>query len=376
MEFDSCWDGRKLPSHVSFTGDQYPKVTTHFNNHSKVTNITRQFSFDFPFAQGEPEAAALFRTELEDFQVYEELGFSFSGEGEHLCLQIEKRGENTHWIAQLLAQFYGVDEVAIGYCGLKDRRAVTRQWFSVHLPNTDEVNRPELPSAPQYQLLSSARHCKKLRRGIHEANRFVIRLRQVQGGQEATESRLQQVVEQGVPNYFGEQRFGINGGNLLEADRLLAEQYGANRHRGRGKRSSSKGGSPKGGLYLSAARSYLFNLVLAERIRQGCWASPLEGEDKPAGPLWGRGRSGEPAAVREIEEAVLSSWQDWTNSMEFSGLQQERRPLVLHPEGLSWQWYASKEAGNDNMDLELSFALPSGGYATSVLREMIQLQVL
>jgi len=224
--------------------------------------------------------------------------------------------------------------------------------------------------------LSSVRHHKKLRRGIHEANRFVIRLRQVQGDREAMESRLQQVVEQGVPNYFGEQRFGINGGNLLEADRLLAEQYGSNRQRGRRKQGSSKGGSPKGGLYLSAARSYLFNLVLAERIRQGCWVSSLEGEEKPTGPLWGRGRSGEPAPVREIEEAVLSLWQDWMNSMEFSGLQQERRSLVLHPEGLSWQWFTSEEGGNDYMDLKLSFALPSGGYATSVLRELTQLQVL
>ena len=127
---------------------------------------------------------------------------------------------------------------------------------------------------------------------------------------------------------------------------------------------------------MSAARSYLFNLVLAERIRQGCWMSPLEGEEKPAGPLWGRGRSGEPTGVREIEEAVLSPWHNWMNSMDFSGLQQERRSLVLHPEGLSWQWFASEEGGDDNMDLELSFALPSGGYATSVLRELTQLQVL
>ena len=330
----------------------------------------------FPFAQGKPEATALFRTELEDFQVYEELGFSFSGEGEHLCLHIEKRGENTRWIAQLLAQFYGVDEVAIGYCGLKDRRAVTRQWFSVHLPKTDEGNLPELPSAPEYQLLSSARHHKKLRRGIHEANRFVIRLRQVQGDREAMESRLQQVAEQGVPNYFGEQRFGINGGNLPEADRLLAEQYGENRQRGRRKPGSGKGGSPKGGLYLSAARSYLFNLVLAERIRQGSWMLPLGEEVKPTGPLWGRGRSGESAAVREVEGAALTSWQDWMNSMEFSGLQQERRSLVLYPEKFSWQWFTSEEGGKSIADLELSFALPSGGYATSVLRELAQLQVL
>jgi tRNA pseudouridine13 synthase len=267
-----------------------------------------------------------------------------------------------------LAQFYGVDEVAIGYCGMKDRRAVTRQWFSVHLPKEAGVE-PTLPEAPSYKVLSVGRHNKKLRRGVHSANHFVIRLRQVKGDREELESRLQLVAEQGVPNYFGEQRFGIEGGNLPEADRLLAEQYGGGRQKGRRKRVS-----PRGGIYLSAARSYLFNLVLAERIKQGSWAYSLDGEETATGPLWGRGRSAESEAVREIEAAVLSDWRDWTNALEFSGLQQERRSLVLKPEGLSWQWFSSTEESTNKLDLELSFALPSGGYATSVLRELTQLQ--
>lgn len=328
---------------------------------------------DFPFSLGPPVATALFRTELEDFQVDEELGFPLLGEGEHLCLHVEKRGENTRWVAQLLAEYFGVEEVAIGYCGLKDRRAVTRQWFSVHLPKGSVFdgldNGAVLPEVAEYKVLSLNRHNKKLRRGVHQANRFQIRLREVAGEREAIEARLQKIAEQGVPNYFGEQRFGINGGNLQQADKLLAEQYGVNRQRGRRKSSS-----PKGGLYLSAARSYLFNLVLAERIRQGTWANPLIEEAAPAGPMWGRGRSCEPTAVRELEGRVLSAWQDWTNALEFSGLKQERRSLILNPNQLSWQWMSSENDCDCCPDLVLSFSLTSGGYATSVLRELSQLQ--
>ncbi len=314
------------------------------------------------------------------------LDFPFSGEGEHLCLHIEKRGENTRWVAKLLAEFFDVDEVAIGYCGLKDRRAVTRQWFSVHLPNTPGVTWPDptIIEVPEYKVLTSCLHNKKLRRGMHKKNRFVIRLREIQGEKEALETRLQQILQQGVPNYFGEQRFGIDGGNLPEADRLLRREYGADRKKGRRKR-----GSPRGGIYLSAARSYLFNLVLAERIRQNCWQSLMEGEGScsgesnssvgqvtvadTTGPMWGRGRSSEPEAVRKLEQSVLADWQEWTNALEFSGLQQERRPLVLHPEGLSWEWLTSESNLEEGRDLELSFALSSGSFATSVLRELFTL---
>lgn len=339
----------------------------------------------------------MFRTEFEDFKVDEVLGFTFSGEGEHLCLHIEKRGDNTRWVAKLLAEHFDVDEMAIGYCGLKDRRAVTRQWFSVHLPNRPDVTLPNVLDldalglkVQKYQVLESCRHHKKLRRGMHQANSFVIRLRQIQDDREALEKRLQQVLEQGVPNYFGEQRFGIDGGNLIEADVLLRTQYGADRKRDSGKkRGRGKQGSPRGGIYLSAARSYLFNLVLAERVKHGNWFDLLEGaveegsvgdtvdgdtlESKIAtGPMWGRGRSNVPEAVREFEQLVLSDWQDWTNAMEFSGLQQERRSLVLNPEELSWQWLPSDKGSA--IDLELSFSLASGCFATSVLRELIQLK--
>lgn len=385
--FDSWGDVRKLPATLFHVTNPYPKVTL----------ISRQFSLDFPFAFGLPEVSALFRVEYEDFKVDEILGFQFSGEGEHLCLHIEKRGENTRWVAKLLAEHFDVDEMAIGYCGLKDRRAVTRQWFSVHLPNTPDASVPNMKT-PEFQVLESCRHHKKLRRGMHRANSFVIRLRQVQGERDELEARLRRVAEQGVPNYFGEQRFGIDGGNLTKADHLLRAQYGADRKPDQGKKGSGKKrgrgkrGSPRGGIYLSAARSYLFNLVLAERVRQSEWACFVEEEASTAaiagtGPMWGRGRSNATESVREFEQSVLSDWQDWTNALEFSGLQQERRSLVLNPEGLSWHWLINKEISSEEspckeqyskegstQDLELTFTLPTGTFATSILRELCRLE--
>ena len=290
--------------------------------------------------------------------MFEQLGFEPSGEGEHLLLHIEKRNQNTRWVAKLLAEALSVGERAIGYCGLKDRRAISRQWFSVHTPDMPE----QLDPGTDVSVLSSVRHHKKLRRGMHQGNDFIIRLRNFSGNKGAAEQRLNTITAQGVPNYFGEQRFGIAGGNLQEADKLLVNASDRNRRHRKGKNRRQQ----KGGIYLSAARSYLFNLVLAQRVCSGSWDKPLEEEGVPQGPLWGRGRSSAPEQVRILEQSVLADWQSWCNGLEFSGLQQERRSLVLRPECFQWQWL-----GND---LQLSFSLPPGAYATAVLQEIAQLK--
>ena len=311
-----------------------------------------------PFAYGKPVCESQFRVEPEDFQVREQLGFDLSGDGEHLCLCVEKRNQNTRWVARQIAQALTVQEMDIGFCGMKDRRAVTSQWFSVHTANTPK----QLSLGDGIEVLALTRHHKKLRRGVHGANDFVIRLRDVVGDRGDIEDRLQKIALQGVPNYFGEQRFGINGGNLIEAEKLLARIS-----QPPGKRRRGRNSQQRGGIYLSAARSYLFNQVLARRVADDTWHTPFTDEGTPEGPLWGRGRSRAGAAVRALEEAVLAGWNDWCHSLEFSGLQQERRVLVLLPEDFRWQWL-----GNH---LELAFSLPSGGYATSVLREVSQLLV-
>lgn len=329
---------------------------------------SRQFTLDFPRALGEPLGSALFRQHPEDFQVTERLGFEPSGEGEHLCLYVEKRGQNTRWVAGMLADYFGVDEMAVSYCGMKDRHAVTRQWFSVHLPGTQEDPAISEPKLSDCKILTIARHHKKLRRGMHADNHFVIRLRQLEGDIPAMEQRLGVIAAQGVPNYFGEQRFGREGGNLLEADRQLKSRAAESQQR----RRKSRQPASRGGMYLSAARAYLFNLVLAERVRQGSWNLSMDGEVDPSGPLWGRGRSQAPEQVRELESQVLQPWQDWCHGMEFSGLSQERRPLLLMPGEFSWQWLNQPETEQD--DLELSFSLPTGCFATALLREVAELQ--
>ena len=318
------------------------------------------FSLDFPCAYGGPLGRALFRVRPEDFRVQEDLGWQPQGSGEHLYLHLEKRGENTAWVARQLAELAQVRLVDVGYCGLKDRRAVTRQWFSIYLPGTTEPDWQALP-ATSIRVLAQTRHRAKLRRGQHRGNHFVICLRQVQADASALEQRLRQIATGGCPNYFGEQRFGRQGGNLLAAEKMLAQiEGGGRRLRDRQQR----------GLILSAARSYLFNCVLARRVEQGNWAVPLDGEvlleGGPSAPLWGRGRSAAAAVAAVLEQQVLAHWQVWCNGLEHTGLRQERRAAVLRPQRLAWCWR--------DTDLELAFALAPGQFATALLRELLVLE--
>ena len=336
-----------------------------------------------PRAFGEPVLQARVRTTPEDFQVEELPGFEPSGSGEHLLLTIEKRGINTAFAAGRIAQWAGVGEVAIGYAGLKDRHAVTRQRFSVHLPKKVAPDLGLLDSNEgdeQLRVLGHAWHSRKLPRGALAGNRFVLTLRQVVGDPAAIEARLRQIAARGVPNYFGEQRFGRGGDNLGAALSMFA-----GRRVGREQR----------GMLLSAARSALFNRVLAQRVAAGNWdgAEPLDGEVwmldgsrsvfgpepatealaqrvaafdiHPTGPLWGRGELRSTAAVQSLELAALADEQSSRIrlGLEAAGLKQERRSLRLLPVDLVWRWLA------DDV-LQLEFSLPPGTYATVVLAEL------
>lgn len=313
---------------------------------------TTEFSLDFPHAYGRPLASAQFRVEPEDFQVDEVLGFQPSGEGEHWLLHIRKRGENTAWVAEQIARLAGVPARDVGYCGRKDRHAVTCQWFSVHLPGQSAPDWQALNS-DSVRVLASGRHARKLRRGAHAANRFVIRLRNVSSVSD-TSQRLERLFAQGVPNYFGEQRFGSQCSNLHRAQALLVERRNV---RQRAQRS----------MAISAARSWLFNRVLSARVEQCNWRTVLLGdpEENATGPLWGRGRSLATEQTLDLETQVLAPWASWCAGLEHVGLQQERRPLILLPQDASWHWL--------DQDLEVSFTLEPGAFATSVLREIATL---
>lgn len=323
------------------------------------------FLLNAPFAHGGPLGCADFRTEPEDFVVDEELGFQLSGEGEHLFLHIRKRNQNTRWVADQLAAVAGIKPVDVGFSGMKDRRAVTSQWFSLYLPR-QELNPGAVETIEGVELLAVARHNRKLRRGEHAANRFDIRLRNCTALHTELDQRLTLICDVGVPNYFGEQRFGREGSNLAEFARLFVGQSGdaRNRNRQRGRKGNRQGGDT--GIYLSAARSYLFNRILGLRVEQDSWNRPLPGEQTVTGALWGRGRSQVTEQVVALEQQIAATLPGWCDALEHSGLAQQRRSLVLQPRGLSWRF--------EGDDLAVQFRLPPGCFATSILRELTTLR--
>lgn len=328
-----------------------------------------------PRAHGEAVLQARYRVEPEDFQVEEIDGFEPTGQGEHLLLTVEKRGMNTSFAAKRIARWAGIPEMGVGYAGMKDRHAVTRQRFSVHFPKRMAPDLEGLVS-DDLRVLASTWHNRKLPRGALKGNRFVLRLRDVVGDPAAIEARLEAINAHGLPNYFGNQRFGREGDNVEAARRMFA---GQRVHR------------DQRSIYLSAARSEMFNAALAARITRGDWATGGEGEvwmldgsqsvfgpepanDEiraraarqdihPTGPMWGLGELRPQGDVRAAEEAALAPFADLRAGLEAAGLKQERRALRVRVADLRWQW---PEPGQ----LLLEFTLPPGAYATGLLEAL------
>nr|WP_316639727.1 tRNA pseudouridine(13) synthase TruD [uncultured Roseateles sp.] len=310
----------------------------------------------WPNAYPDSGARATLKLLNEDFIVTELPLQLPSGEGEHIWLDIEKNGANTAFVAQQLAEAAGVQERDVGYAGLKDRYAITRQWFSIYLPKGETPDLTQLQH-PEFKVLSQSRHVKKLRPGDLQGNRFRIVLRDVTGDRNAIETNLQAVASQGVPNYFGAQRFGFEGGNVEQGRAMLAREIRVRNPK-------------KKGIYLSAVRSFVFNEVLALRIQQGLWGKTLLGDvmdeaGRPTGPLWGRGRVITTDQAQALENGMAERHATLCDGMEHAGLDQGRRALVASPEAMSWQWPQADQ-------LVLTFSLPAGNYATSVLNEILR----
>jgi len=329
-----------------------------------------------PFAWGGPCVSGQLRAQPEDFEVEEIRGFEPTGEGEHRWLWIEKRGANTEWVARQIAVFAGVQPVDVGFAGRKDRHAVTRQAFTVRAPRSTELDWTTF--APEgVRVLSHTRHSRKLPRGALAGNRFVLRVRGVKGDVGAALDRFADIVAKGMPNYFGEQRFGHTGSNAAAA---LA-MFGGRRVR-RDERN----------LLLSAARSTIFNAVLGHRVGNGTWNLGLDGEvwqldgggsifgpeidnDElrrraetgaihPTGPLWGRGPLRTTGVVAALEQGCALDQPALAKGVEGAGLGMQRRSLRVLVRD------ASMTVERD--DLVLRFVLSSGSYATCLLRELIQ----
>ena len=329
-----------------------------------------------PCAWGGPVASGRLKTCAEDFQVTEIPACEPEGEGEHAWLRVRKTGLDTEDVARRIARCAAVPRSRVDYAGMKDRQAVTEQWFSVHLPGRPDPDWSSLEDE-RIQVLGVARHRRKLRRGALHGNRFRIRLRGVQADRDALEARLQRMAQGGMPNYFGPQRFGRHGANLPAARRWFeAGRPRIDRHRR--------------GLYLSTARALLFNQVLGRRVGDGSWDRALAGEvlhldgtrsrfridevDEaivtrlasldvhPGGPLWGRGEPEVQGACAALEAETLVGFALWRQGLERAGLRRDRRPLRVRVGELWHAW----EGG----DLVLAFRLPAGSYATSLLREL------
>ncbi len=317
---------------------------------------------DWARAHVGPLFSARIRTKPEDFQVTEKLGYEFTGDGEHDYLWIEKTGTNTEWLARQLARFADVPAKDLGYAGLKDRHAVTRQWFSVPRWNSPDWAALEVDGA---QVLDVQRHNKKLRRGAHKANVFRIVLRGEDLAQhaEALQQRVQLISEKGIPNYFGEQRFGRGGSNLE-----LADVWARGKRLPRHKRS----------IAISTIRSFQFNENLSSRVHDDTWDTLLPGDKAN---LDGTG------SVFDVDEVD-------------DELARRCAEMDIHPAGKlvgdgsecdNEQWSAALgkarvEPGTRSLRLRvgdfvmvaaddevvLSFSLGRGAYATSVLREVAE----
>jgi len=305
----------------------------------------------WPRSTDHTPVAARLKVLAEDFRVCERLAIEPSGDGEHLLVELEKTGIGTPELARMLADAHGIDHVDVGYAGMKDKRAVTRQWFSLRgVTELDEA----VETIEGVRRLSQSRHRQKLRPGDLLGNDFQILLR------EADPDRAQMaaaaLAASGAPNYFGSQRFGWD--NLDSAAAWLAE-----RRRRRVSRF-------KQGLYLSVLRSFLFNEVLARRVAAGNWDQLMEGDcpddrGHPTGPLWGRGRSETDGLAATLEASALAPHAAILEGLEYAGVTQARRRFVLQPVGLTW--------GPSADGFTIGFSLGPGEYATSLLADRFHL---
>lgn len=324
-----------------------------------------------------PEAHGLIKSAMEDFQVTEIPGFELDGEGEHVFLFVEKRGLNTLELVKMIARQLSVAPAKIGYAGLKDRHAITRQWLSVWHPAPLELDKL---ASKKFSIINSVRHHCKLKRGSHRANHFQITLMNLQQA-EGLDAAIERVRRCGVPNYFGLQRFGRQGKNLDRAADMFSGKLKVDRHQ----RS----------LYLSSARSFLFNQVLSERVLQANWDRMLPGEVAmlagsqsffqtqssddslvkrlaefdihPSVPLWGKGALNSSGEAFELETGVLDGYPGLKAGLEYYGLRQQRRASRLIVEAFEFEWLAEDR-------LKLAFRLNRGSFATVVLRELLNFQ--
>ncbi len=283
----------------------------------------------------------------------EDLGRAFDGEGPHACFLVEKTDTNTLDVAHALAAATGVPRHEVGYAGRKDRHGITQQWFSA--PTACDRWPVDLPGVSCHAV---ARHGRKLRIGSHRGNFFEITLRSTAAEQPAVLQALR-TTRLGFANRFGPQRTA--GDNWQQAVSWLSRPHQQRRRTGAGRR----------GWHLSVLRSGLFNAVVTHRHALVAPGQVLDGDmlvsGQPSGPLWGRGRSPVRAAAAVLERDALAPHRELCDAMEYTGLAQARRPLVVKPRDLSVE-------AVDTTTLRLRCWLPPGSYATALLADRLTIE--
>jgi tRNA pseudouridine13 synthase len=332
----------------------------------------------WPYVYGQPSGLGKIRCVPEDFTVTEHLAFEPSGAGEHVFLRVQKKGENTDYVARQLAKFADVRQRDVGYAGLKDRHAVTTQWFSIWLPGKADPDWAQWES-DNIKVLHITRHARKLKQGVLCGNSFDLNIRDWQGDQEKTSRQLELIKTNGMANYYGSQRFGYAGHNVSKALAMFQGMKVSREQRG---------------LYLSAARSFLFNQILASRVTQHIWNQPIAGdcylfdrshsffksaqpdaeiirrvnarEIHPAAVLWGRGDSDVSLDALRVEQSIIAAYEELAQGLIDCAVDRSQRALRVNVQDLRWQF-------SNNNFLKLCFTLPAGSYATSLLREIVEI---
>ncbi len=320
------------------------------------------------------------RNQAEDFKVTEISDIQFTEHGEHLWLLVKKINSNTAWAATKIASACKVPARQVGYAGLKDRHAVTQQWFSVQLPKIKDVISVQANLPDELQIIESHWHQSKLKRGQLKANHFTLHIKNITGDQAQIENNLSAISKHGVPNYFGPQRFGHNMQNLNQAEAWFKGDIKVNNKNLRS-------------LYISAARSQIFNQIIAHRITNDNWDQVIKGDimqlsgshswfpEKDAkakellarlsafdvhitAALWGEDEVQSTGACAELEQSIASQHPIYCEGFKIHRVQQDRRSMRLVPMKLKHRWA--------NEDLLITMELSPGAYATSVLREVLK----
>ena len=333
---------------------------------------------DLPYLQKTPpKQTALLKAECADFVVKEQLGYDMSGDGEFVAVKVRKTDCNTLFVGEQLAKFAGISARNMSYAGLKDRKAVTEQWFSLQMPGKPTPDFSQF-SLEGVEILDVTRHQRKIRIGSLQGNHFEILLRNVEETDEL-KVRLDFLAKNGFPNYFTEQRFGRDGNNLTQA---LRWANGEIKVKDRNKRS----------FYLSAARSEMFNLIVSKRMELNLAQQILVGDvlqlngshswfmvDKSedlaqlqqrlaqqdvllTAPLIGE----EEKSAVDFENDIFAQHQALFALMRQERMKAARRPILMQPQHFQWQFEPN--------GLRLQFDLPAGSYATALIRELVNVE--